>query len=176
MRFHELEIPGAYRIEPEPIADDRGFFARTFCRQVFIEHGLEPVVAQCNISWNRARGTVRGMHFAVLPADEAKLVRCTRGAVHDVLLDLRPASPAFKRALGLRLDDENRHALYVPPGVAHGFQTLADDTEVFYQMSTAYDPECARGVRHDDPAFEIRWPLAISVISDRDLAFADFDG
>lgn len=174
MHFHELEIPGAYRVEPERIEDDRGFFARTFCRQDFAAHGLEAAVAQCNVSWNRRRGTVRGMHFAVAPAAECKLVRCTRGAVHDVLLDLRPGSPAFRRHASARLDAMNRHALYVPTGVAHGFQTLEDDTELLYQMSTAYDPACARGVRWSDPAFTIAWPLEISAISERDLAFADF--
>lgn len=174
MRFFELEIPGTFRVEPEPIADDRGFFARTFCQDEFAAHGLESVFAQCNVSWNRRRGTVRGMHYAVPPAAESKLVRCTRGAIHDVVLDLRPTSPTFAQAIALRLDPENRHALYIPVGVAHGFQTLADDTEVLYQMSTAYDAACARGVRWNDPAFAIKWPLEISIISDRDLAFVDF--
>ncbi len=174
MRFDELQIPGAFRVEPEPISDDRGFFARTFCRETFVARGLEPTVAQCNISWNRVRGTVRGMHYSVPPAEEHKLVRCTRGAIYDVLLDVRPASPAFKKVVAVRLDAESGHALYVPAGVAHGFQTLVDDTEVFYQMSTAYAASCARGVRHDDPAFDIVWPLEIAAISDRDLDFADF--
>lgn len=175
MELTELEIVGAFLIRPQPIEDERGFFARTFCRDQFAECGLEATVAQCNVSWNRRRGTVRGMHYSVAPSAEQKLVRCTRGAVHDLLLDLRPESPSFRRHLGVDLDWQNRLALYVPEGVAHGFQTLVDDTEVFYQMSTPYNASCARGVRWNDPAFSISWPLEISVISQRDLAFDDFE-
>ena len=176
MLFRELEIAGAYLLEPERHEDERGFFARTFCRREFEQRGLEPNVAQCNISFNHVVGTVRGMHYQAGPAEEIKLVRCTRGAIHDVIVDLRPASPSFKRHLAARLDAENRAALYVPAGVAHGFQTLADDTEVFYQMSEFYDPAAGRGVRWNDPAFEITWPREISVISERDLEFPDFVG
>lgn len=176
MIFRELEIAGAYLLEPERHADDRGFFARTFCRRELIERGLEPAVAQCNVSFNRRRGTVRGMHFQAPPSQEVKLVRCTRGAIHDVLLDLRPDAPTFKRHLGIDLDAEVGASLYLPVGIAHGFQTLADATEVFYQMSEFYDPSAARGVRWNDPAFAITWPEEITVISERDLAFEDFEG
>ncbi len=175
MTFRELEIPGAYLLEPERHEDARGFFTRTFCRREFEQRGLEPTVAQCNVSFNHRRGTVRGMHYQAPPSEEAKLVRCTRGAIFDLILDLRPDSTSFKRHVAVELDAENRASLYVPAGVAHGFQTLADDTEVFYQMSEFYDPASARGVRWDDPAFEISWPHEITVISDRDLAFPNFD-
>ena len=176
MIFRELEIAGAYLLEPERHEDERGFFARTFCRRELAERGLESAVAQCSVSFNRRRGTVRGMHFQAPPAEEVKLVRCTRGAIHDVLLDLRPGSPTFKRHLGIDLDAESGASLYLPAGLAHGFQTLADATEVFYQMSEFYDPASARGVRWNDPAFAITWPLPVTVISPRDLAFADFEG
>ncbi len=174
MLFRELEIAGAYLLEPERHEDERGFFARTFCRRELEQRGLEPDIAQCNISFNHLRGTVRGMHYQAPPAEEVKLVRCTRGAIHDVIVDLRPDSPSFKRHLAVRLDAENQAALYVPAGVAHGFQTLADNTEVFYQMSELYDPSAGRGVRWNDAAFEITWPREISVISERDLEFPDF--
>ncbi|RMH17873.1 MAG: dTDP-4-dehydrorhamnose 3,5-epimerase [Acidobacteria bacterium] len=174
MIFRQLDIPGVYALEPERHEDERGFFARTYCRRELEQHGLEPAVAQCSVSYNRRRGTVRGMHYQVAPAEEAKLVRCTRGAIYDVVLDLRPESPAFKRHAAVELSERNRLGLYVPPGLAHGFQTLTDDAEVFYQISTFYRPDCARGVRWNDPAFAITWPLEISVISERDLAFPDF--
>jgi len=173
MRFRELAIPGVFLIEPERHEDERGFFARTFCQREMAARGLDVRVAQCNTSYNRLRGTVRGMHYAVPPADERKLVRCTRGAIHDVLIDLRPDSPAYGRHIAVELDAENRLGLYVPAQVAHGFQTLADHSEVLYQMSTFYDPDCARGVRFDDPSFAIRWPQEITVASQRDRAFPD---
>ena len=176
MIFRELEIAGVYLLEPERHEDERGFFARTFCRREFSARGLEPAVAQCNVSFNRRRGTVRGMHYQAPPAEEVKLVRCTRGAIHDVVVDLRPGSPTFKRHLGIDLAAEDRASLYVPAGLAHGFQTLADATEVFYQMSELYDPSAARGVRWNDPAFAITWPEEITVISNRDLAFPEFEG
>ncbi len=175
MIFRELEVPGAYLLEPERHEDDRGFFARTFCRRELEARGLEPAVAQCNVSFNRRRGTVRGMHYQAPPAEEVKLVRCTRGAIWDVILDLRPDSAGFKRHAGVELDAESGVSLYLPAGVAHGFQTLRDASEVFYQMSEFFNPEAARGVRWNDPAFAITWPREITVISDRDLAFPDFE-
>lgn len=175
MIFHQLDIPGAFLIEPERVEDRRGFFARTYCRRELEARGLDPTVVQTSVSVNRLRGTVRGMHWQAAPYEEIKLVRATRGAIFDVILDLRPGSPTWKRHAGVELTADNRLSLYVPAGVAHGFQTLEDDTEVFYQMSEFYYPEAARGVRWDDPAFEIEWPLAISMISERDLTFPPFE-
>lgn len=175
MIFTELEIPGVFLVEPERRGDERGFFARTWCRDELEERGLDPALVQCNISVNKRRGTVRGMHWQAAPWEEAKLVRCTSGAIWDVTLDLRPASPTFRRHVGHRLDRENRHALYVPPGVAHGFQSLEDDSEVFYQMSEFFHPEAARGARWDDPAFDIEWPLPISILSRKDRSWPDFE-
>jgi len=175
MIFHELEIPGAYLLEPERKEDHRGFFARTYCRRELEDRGLDPTVVQCNISVNKARGTVRGLHWQAEPYPEIKLVRCTRGAVYDVILDLRPGSPTFKKHYAVELDDENRLSLYIPAGCAHGFQTLKDGAEVFYQMSEFYYPELARGVRWNDPAFNVTWPLEISAISEKDLSFPDFE-
>lgn len=174
MIFHPLEIPGAFLLEPERLVDRRGFFARTYCRHELENRGLDPTVVQCNISVNHLRGTVRGMHYQVAPGEEIKLVRCTRGGIHDVILDLRPESPRFKNHLAVTLDADNRLSLYIPAGVAHGFQTLEDETEVFYQMSEFYAPEHARGVRWNDPAFTIEWPLELSMISERDQGFPDF--
>lgn len=175
MIFHPTLLPGVYRLEPEPLRDERGFFARTFCAEEFTEHGLEPRVVQCNVSFNHRRGTLRGMHYQETPA-EAKLVRCTRGQIFDVALDLRPESPTYKRWVGFALSAENRQALYIPPGCAHGFLTLEDDTEVFYQMSEFYSAPHARGVRYDDPAFDIRWPEPVRVIHQRDRTYPDFEG
>ena len=174
MIFRQLELPGVYVLEPQKKADSRGFFARTYCRQELEDHGLDPTVVQCNVSVNQRKGTVRGMHWQAAPHEEIKLVRCTGGAMYDVVLDLRPDSPTFKKHVGVELTRENRFALYIPAGCAHGFQTLEDETEVFYQMSEFYYPESARGVRWNDPSFDISWPLPISIIADKDLAFADF--
>ncbi len=174
MIFRELEIAGAYVLGTERHEDERGFFARTFCRREFEDLGLEAAVAQCNVSFNHRRGTVRGMHYQASPSEEVKLVRCTRGSIWDVILDLRPDSASFKRHVAVELDAESRKSLYIPAGVAHGFQTLVDGAEVFYQMSEFYDPSAARGVRWNDPAFSISWPEEITAISERDLAFADF--
>ena len=176
MIFRELEIAGAYLLEPERHEDARGFFARTYCRRELEERGLDPRVVQCSVSFNHRRGTVRGMHYRAAPSEEVKLVRCTRGAIWDVIVDLRRDSPSFKRHTGVELDAENRVSLYVPAGVAHGFQTLRDATEVFYQMSDFYDPAAAGGVRWNDPAFEITWPQEITVISERDQELPDFEG
>lgn len=176
MVFKEMKLRGAYVIELEPLEDERGFFARTWCRREFEERGLNPGIVQCSISFNREGGTLRGMHYQVTPYEEAKLVRCTRGAIYDVIIDLRPDSPTFKEHVGVDLTAQNGKLLYVPEGSAHGFQTLEDETEVFYQISQFYMPDYARGVRWDDPAFGIPWPLEVRVISERDRSFPDFDG
>lgn len=155
-------------IELQPVEDSRGFFARTWCQREFEAHGLNPGLAQCNTSFNNKKGTLRGMHYQAAPYQEAKLVRCTMGAIYDVIVDLRPDSPTFKQWLAVELTAQNRLMLYIPAGVAHGFQTLQDDTEVFYQMSEFYYSELARGVRWDDPAFGIKWPLPDPILSERD--------
>lgn len=176
MIFRELELAGAYLLELERHEDDRGFFARAFCRRELEEHGLDPTVAQANVSYNRERGTLRGMHYQVAPSQEAKTVRCVAGALHDVIVDLRQDSATFGRHTAVELTARNRLSLHVPAGFAHGFQTLAPDTEVFYLMSEDYAPEHARGFRHDDPAIGIDWPLPVRVISERDATlplFAD---
>jgi dTDP-4-dehydrorhamnose 3,5-epimerase len=173
MRFTETKVAGAFLIEPEPIADERGFFARTWCREEFTANGLNPELAQANISFNHRRGTLRGMHYQAAPHQEAKLVRCTRGAIFDVAVDLRPGSATYRAWVGAELTDANRAMLYVPEGCAHGFLTLADATEVAYQMSAPYAPAAARGVRWDDPAFGIEWPGEVLVINDRDRGYPD---
>ena len=175
MRFVPLEVPGAFVIEPERLEDERGFLARTWDRLEFERRGLRAHVEQCSLSFNPRRGTLRGMHYQARPYEEAKLVRCTRGAVYDVIVDLRPASPRFLRWAAVELTAENRRAVYVPEGVAHGFLTLEDDTEVCYQISAEHRPELARGVRWDDPAFGIRWPAPVRVIAERDASYPDFE-
>jgi dTDP-4-dehydrorhamnose 3,5-epimerase len=172
--FTETALPGAWIVDVERLEDSRGFFARSWCEREFAERGLNPRLAQCNVSFNKRRGTLRGLHYQASPHREAKLIRCTRGAIHDVILDLRPDSPAFKRHTAVVLDAESRRMLYVPEGFAHGFQTLEDDTEVFYQMSAAHAPDHARGVRWNDPAFGIQWPEAERTISERDQRYPDF--
>jgi dTDP-4-dehydrorhamnose 3,5-epimerase len=167
----ETAIPGAWIVEPEPIEDDRGFFARTWCREEFEARGLNADLAQCSISFNRRRGVLRGMHYQAAPHEEAKLVRVTRGAVYDVAVDLRPDSGHYLDWVALELTSENRKAFYIPEGCAHGFQTLEDETEVLYQISRAVHPASARGIRWDDPAIGIKWPFAPSLVSTRDLAF-----
>ncbi|MDO9541023.1 MAG: dTDP-4-dehydrorhamnose 3,5-epimerase [Kiritimatiellia bacterium] len=169
MRFTETKLKGAFILAPEFLEDERGFFARTWCRREFEARGLNIRLVQCNISFNRHRGTLRGIHYQIEPHAEAKLVRCTMGAIYDVILDLRPDSATFKQWLAVELTAENRLMLYIPAGLAHGFQTLEDNTEVFYQMSEFYHPECARRVRYDDPAFAIRWPLPVTIVSDKDM-------
>jgi dTDP-4-dehydrorhamnose 3,5-epimerase len=175
MVFKELGLAGAFRIEPQRIEDERGFFARAFCQREFVAHGLNTTIAQCSISFNKQRGTLRGMHYQDAPYEEDKLVQCTRGALYDVLIDLRITSSTFKQHVAEVLTADNRHILYVPKGVAHGFITIEDDTEVSYQISEFYSPEHARGVRWDDPAFGIDWPLEVRVISERDRRYPDFD-
>ncbi|MCB1033971.1 MAG: dTDP-4-dehydrorhamnose 3,5-epimerase [Acidobacteria bacterium] len=172
MIFHPTPLAGAFLLEPQRFEDDRGFFARTFCREEFEAHGLEPAVAQCSVSFNTLRGTLRGLHFQAPPHEEDKLVRCTRGSLFDVIVDLRPGSETYLQHYAAELTAENRLALYVPKGFAHGFQTLADDTEAFYQISVPYAPGHGRGHRYDDPAFGISWPLPVAKIADKDLQWA----
>jgi dTDP-4-dehydrorhamnose 3,5-epimerase len=171
MIFHETCLAGAYIIDPERIEDERGFFARTWCREAFERHGLNPRLVQCNISYNPRRGTLRGMHYQVRPHEEAKLVRCTQGALHDVIVDLRPGSPTVRQWVAVELTAANRRMLYIPEGFAHGFETLVDQTEVFYQMSESYHAPSARGVRFDDPALGIAWPLEVAMISEKDRGY-----
>ncbi|HEV7498602.1 MAG TPA: dTDP-4-dehydrorhamnose 3,5-epimerase [Vicinamibacteria bacterium] len=175
MRFVETILTGAYILEQERHADDRGFFARTWCERELREQGLEAALAQCSVSFNRHRGTLRGLHYQVPPFAEAKIVRCTRGAVYDVAVDLRPDSRTFRRWLGVELAEDDGRALYIPPGLAHGFYALADATEVEYQISSPYVPEAARGVRWDDPLFGVAWPGPVKVIAPRDRDYADVD-
>ncbi len=174
MKFAETRLPGAFLIDLEPVEDERGFFARSFCRREFEARGLCSQWAQSNVSWNARRHTLRGMHYQIAPSREAKLVRCTAGAIHDVILDLRPASPTRFEWIAVELDAERRAMLYVPEGVAHGFLTLRDGSEVFYEMSEFYDPQAARGIRWDDPRFRIGWPAPPAVISERDATLPDF--
>jgi dTDP-4-dehydrorhamnose 3,5-epimerase len=174
MIFLPTRLPGALVIELERREDERGFFARTWCQQEFSAHGLSTRLAQCNLSSNRRRGTLRGMHFQQPPYAEVKLVRCTRGVVYDVMLDLRRASPTFTQWEAVELSAETGRMVYLPEGFAHGFQTLTDDSEVFYQISEFYHPEAAGGVRWDDPAFAIKWPLPDPILSDRDRNYPDF--
>ena len=174
MRFTETPLAGAFLLEIEPREDDRGFFARTFCRREFEAHGLNPAVAQANTSFNRARGTLRGMHYQLPPAAESKLVRCTSGAVHDVIVDLRPESPTYLRHYGVELTAENRRQLYVPELFAHGYLTLTDGAEVVYQVGEFYTPGAERGIRWDDLALGIAWPIPVSVVSDKDAAWPPF--
>jgi len=174
--FTATALPGVFVVAPESREDERGLFARTFCAREFAERGLDARVAQCSVSFNPRMATLRGLHYQAAPHAEAKLVRCTRGEIFDVALDLRPDSPAFQRHVALTLSADDRRALYIPPGCAHGFETLADDCEVLYQISEFHVPEAARGVRWDDPAFAIPWPLAPAVISERDRSYPDFQG
>ena len=164
-------IAGVAIIDLETREDDRGFFARTFDRQQFIDAGLEPAVEQCNLSYNHAAGTLRGMHFQVAPHPETKLVRCVRGAIVDIIVDMRPESPTRLQHVEVELTADNRRSLFVPPYFAHGFQTLVDDTEVIYQVSGAYAPQAERGLRHDDPDLGLSWPLPVSVMSEKDRSW-----
>jgi len=174
MIFHETNLAGVFEIRLEPKADERGFFARTWCKDEFEARGLNPRLVQCSISVNTRKGTLRGIHYQVEPYAEAKLVRCTRGAIYDVVLDLRLKSPTFKGWIALVLTAEARNMVYVPEGCAHGLLTLEDESEVFYQMSEFYNAESAKGVRWNDPAFRIAWPDKVEVISERDRSYPDF--
>lgn len=171
MRFTETALSGAFVIELDPVEDERGFFARTFCVREFAAHGLETRIAQCNVSRTRRRGTLRGLHYQVEPATEAKLVRCVRGALFDLIVDVRPDSPTYLQHLGIELSADNGLALYVPAMCAHGFETLTDDVDVLYQISEFYAPLHARGVRYDDPALGIQWPIPVLHVSDKDTAW-----
>jgi len=175
VKFVETPLAGTFLIELDQLRDERGWFARTFDAQEFARAGLDPAVAQCNTSFNARRGTIRGIHYQAHPGWEAKLVRCTRGAIFDVAVDLRPDSETYCRWFGAELSADTGRMLYVPVGLAHGFQTLTDDSDVHYQMSHEYVPAQARGVRFDDPAFGIEWPLADPIVSDRDRSFPDFE-
>lgn len=174
MIFKETELKGAYIIELEQLEDERGFFARSFCQKEFEKHGLTPYVAQCNVSYNKKKGTLRGMHYQVAPYEEAKLVSCIKGAIYDVIIDLRQDSSTYCQWSAVQLNAVEYRMLYVPENFAHGFQTLEDDTVVSYQMSEFYHPECARSVRWDDPAFRIGWSLPDPIISDKDRIPEDF--
>lgn len=169
MIFTETELEGSYIIEIEKIEDERGFFARSWDKKQFEERNLNSNLIQCNISFNKTKGTLRGMHYQDMPHAEAKLVRCTRGRMYDVIIDLRKNSKTFHKWIGVELSDKNYKMLYIPEGFAHGFQTLEDDTEVFYQMSQAHVPEYSRGIRYDDERFQISWPLPNHIISKNDL-------
>jgi dTDP-4-dehydrorhamnose 3,5-epimerase len=176
MILTETSLPGAYVIDLEPIEDARGFFARAWDRKELAERSLETQIVQCNMSFNKRRGTLRGMHFQRPPHEEVKLIRCIQGALYDVIIDLRPGSSTYKKWLGLELSTENRRALYVPRGFGHGFQTLEDDTETFYMVSDVYAPDAEGGVRWDDSAFGVDWPLgAPTAISEKDASWPDFN-
>lgn len=170
MKFTELKTKGAFLIELTKHCDERGFFARSFCKDTFNEMGLCSEFVQCNVSFNAQAKTLRGMHFQIKDKSEVKLIRCTRGAIYDVIVDLRPESPTFKQWVGVELSEQNSKILYVPEHFAHGFITLCDNTELFYQMSVNFCPGSARGIRYDDPAFKIEWPFDPEIISDKDLS------
>jgi dTDP-4-dehydrorhamnose 3,5-epimerase len=175
MIFVETELKGAYIIEIERREDDRGFFARAFCQKEFEAHGLKPIIAQTNIASNRKKGTLRGMHFQHPPAAETKLVRCTRGAILDIIVDLRPESPTYLRHIGVELNEDNLRALFVPERFAHGYQALRDNTDTSYQVGEFYTPGSESGLRHDDPRLGLSWPLPVTVISDKDRAWQFLD-
>jgi dTDP-4-dehydrorhamnose 3,5-epimerase len=175
MKFTATPLAGAHLVDMERLADERGFFARSFSTEEFSRHGLSAALQQCSVSFNGVRGTLRGMHYQADPDAEHKLVRCTAGAIFDVIVDLRPGSPSLHAWYGVELSADNRRALYIPPGCAHGFLTLTDAAEVFYMISAPYAPQSARGVRWNDPAFGIAWPFAPSVMSGRDAAYALLD-
>ena len=176
MTFDQTPLGGAYLVAPELFRDERGFFAYTFDLKNFGDAGLSGGIVQSNVSFNHRRGTLRGMHFQAEPVPQPKLVRCTAGSIYDVIVDLRPDSPTHKQWFGVELSQANRLALYIPAGFAHGFQTMMDDSEVLYEMFAPFAPDTARGVRYDDAAFGIRWPLAVTVISDRDKKYPDYTG
>ena len=175
MRFTETKLPGAYIVELEPIRDNRGFFSRVICRREFDELGLTTDFVQANLTFSRRRGTLRGMHYQIAPHKEIKLVRCTRGAIYDVIVDMRPDSPAYLQWLALELTADNRRMIYIPGEFAHGYLTLRDNTEVFYEVAQYYAPEYERGFRWDDPAINIEWPkIEPLILSDKDRAWPDF--
>ena len=174
MIFAETKLKNAFIIDIQQFRDDRGSFGRTFCQKEFEKAGINTTVAQANISCNKKKGTVRGMHYQTDPFGESKLVRCTRGAIYDVIIDVRPDSPTYMQWIGVELTENSSRMLYVPENFAHGFQTLKDDTEVIYQVSQFYTPGAERGIRYNDPVFHIDWPLEVLVISDKDLSWSDY--
>jgi len=174
MIFKETKLKGAFVIEMERIEDERGFFARSWCQQEFEEHGLNSLIVQCNISYNEKKGTLRGMHYQAAPYEEAKIISCISGAIYDVIIDLRRDSATYCQWFSTELSNDNYRMLYVPVGLAHGFQTLKNNTVIFYQMSESYHPECARGLRWDDPAFGVNWPIRNYIISAKDRQFPEF--
>jgi len=175
MIFTETPISGAFRVELEPHRDDRGFFARAWCREEFAAHDLSASFVQANLALSHEAGTLRGLHYQTAPHQEAKFFRCLRGAAYDVIVDLRPDSPTFLQWHAERLTATQRNALYVPEGCAHGYQTLEDDTELFYQVTAAYTPGAEQGIRYDDPAFEIEWPRSVTALSDKDRSWPNFE-
>ena len=174
MQFKETKLSGAYIIDLDTLEDERGFFARAFCQKEFEENGLRSNIAQCNLSFNHKKGTLRGMHYQVKPYEEVKMVRCTQGKILDVIIDLRKDSATYKKWVGVELSAANNSMLYVPEGFAHGYQTLEDNSVVYYQVTEFYQPGSERGIRWNDPAFNIDWPLEISVISDKDNSHPDY--
>lgn len=174
MKFTETPLKGSFVIDIQPLEDERGLFARSWCQKEFDNSGLNSRIVQCNISFNRKKGTLRGMHYQIEPFAEAKLVRCTKGAIYDLIIDLRPDSQTFKEWFAVELTEFTRRMLYIPEGFAHGFQTLEDNTEVFYQMSEIYKPDYARGIRYDDPLFSIQWPDDKKIISEKDQQYPAF--
>jgi dTDP-4-dehydrorhamnose 3,5-epimerase len=174
MNFTETKLKGAFIVEIEKLSDDRGFFARSWCQKEFEAHGLDSNLVQANVSYNHQKGTLRGMHYQIEPYQECKLIRCTRGAIYDVIIDLRPDSPTYKQWTGVELTADNYTMFFVPQDFAHGFQTLMDETEITYQVSQFYTPGSERGIRFDDPVFNIRWPQAVTIISDKDRTWPDF--
>jgi dTDP-4-dehydrorhamnose 3,5-epimerase len=175
MIFTESPLPGTFLVDFAPIADERGFFARAYCAEEFAARGLGPELRQCSVSYNTRKGTLRGLHYQRAPHEEHKLVRCTAGAIFDVIVDIRPRSPHYRRWFSTQLTSQNRRSLFIPPGFAHGFITLSDQTEVYYMISVPHAPEHGQGFRWSDPAFGIEWPLAPSVISPRDAAYPLLD-
>jgi dTDP-4-dehydrorhamnose 3,5-epimerase len=175
MKFVETKLKGAFIIMSDLMRDERGFFARTFCRREFEEHGLDPNLVQCNISFNKSMGTLRGMHYQIKPHAEVKIIRCTKGAIYDVMIDLRPESPTFRQWFSAELTEENHHMLYIPECFAHGYQALTPKTEIFYHVSAFYHPESERGIRWDDPAFGIEWPLQTAILSRKDRSYPDWE-
>jgi dTDP-4-dehydrorhamnose 3,5-epimerase len=175
MIFHRTKLSGVVEIRLDPLTDERGFFARSWCQREFDEHGLNSRLVQCNVSFNARKGTLRGMHYQAAPHPEAKLVRCISGSIYDVVIDLRPDSPTFKDWIEVELTSTVRNMLYVPEGCGHGFLTLQDEVEVLYQMSEFYHPDLARGVRWNDPAFQIAWPADVQMISERDRDYPNFE-
>jgi dTDP-4-dehydrorhamnose 3,5-epimerase len=174
MIFLETKLPGVYEIQVERKADERGFFARTWCQEEFASHGLNPGLVQCSVSFNARKGTLRGMHYQAAPFPETKVVRCTQGSLFDVVVDLRPQSPTFRQWVGVTLTPAKRNMMYVPENCAHGFITLEDETEIFYQISEFFKPELSRGVRWNDPAFKIDWPEPVTMIAERDRTYPAF--